>query len=114
MLNTCNFMGNLVADPKYYEGENPRAVFTLAVDRDYRGEDGEQTSDFLEFVVWKSTADFVQKYFKKGDLMVVCNSKARVRTYVGGDGEQKRTIQFVDGKVYFGAQRRREDKEDEE
>ena len=109
MLNTCNFIGNLVADPQYFEGENPRAVFTLAVDRDYRGEEGEITSDYLEFVVWKSTADFVMKYFHKGDRMVVCNAKARVRIYTAGDGEQRRTIQFADGKVYFGNQKRRED-----
>ena len=113
MLNTCNFIGNLVADPKFYDGENPRAVFTLAVDRDYRGEEGEQNSDFLEFVVWKSTAEFVMKWFKKGDLMVVSNAKARVRMYTGGDGEQKKIVQFVDGKVYFGPRRKSEVVEEE-
>lgn len=111
MLNTCNFMGNLVADPKYFEGENPRVVFTLAVDRDYLGEEGEKTSDFFEFVCWKSTADFVMKYFRKGDRMVVCNAKARVRLYTNSDGEQRRTVQFVDGKVYFAGQKKREDEE---
>ena len=110
MLNTCNFEGNLTADPKFYEGKTPdsapRATFTLAVDRDYVNENGERTSDFLDFVVWRSTAEFVAKHFKKGDIMTVCNAKARVRVFTNEDGIRKRIIQFVDGMCYFGHQKK--------
>ena len=112
MLNTCSFIGNLTADPKYFEGDSPRATFTLAVDRDYANSDGEKTSDFLDFVVWNSTADFVAKHFHKGDIMTVCNSRAQVRVFTNEDGVRKRIIQFVDGKCYFGAQKKPDDIEE--
>jgi single-strand DNA-binding protein len=108
-LNTCTFEGNLTADPKFYEGDGtkaPRATFTLAVDRDYLNEDGEKTADFLDFVVWRSTAEFVAKHFRKGDTMTVCNSKARIRSFTNDEGVRKRITQYVDGRCYFGHQAR--------
>lgn len=113
MLNSCNFTGRLAAEPKYFEGENSRAVFCLAVDRDRKGADGNYETDFLDFVAWNGTADFVNKWFHKGDQVTVANARAQVRVYTDDEGVTKRRVEFVAEKVYFGISKRRDSSSDE-
>jgi single-strand DNA-binding protein len=75
MLNRVTLMGRLTKDPevRYTKGAEPKAVasFSLAVDRNYKGQDGERQTDFFDLVAWRHKADFVQNYFKKGQLVCV-------------------------------------------
>lgn len=69
MLNHIVLMGRLTRDPelRYTQSQIPVASFTLAVDRDFGGRDGgEKQTDFIDIVAWRSTAEFVSKYFTKG------------------------------------------------
>lgn len=75
MLNHIVIMGRLTRDPdlRYTQSQLPVVSFTLAVDRDFSGKDGgEKQTDFIDCVAWRSTAEFVNKYFTKGSMAAVC------------------------------------------
>ena len=77
MLNHIVLMGRLTRDPelRYTQSQIPVASFRLAVDRDFGGRDGgERQTDFIDIVAWRSTAEFVSKYFTKGSMSAVCRS----------------------------------------
>lgn len=93
-MNRCVFVGNLASEPMYYEGETPRVQFTLAVDQEFRSADGQKKADFLDFVAWRGTADFVHKYCHKGDVLAV-DCKAKNRDNVNQDGQKSRRTEFL-------------------
>lgn len=109
MMNSCNFTGRLVDNPRLFEGEANRVTFSLAVDRDFVPEDGGKSVDYLDFVAWRETANYIMRHFRKGDLMQVVNSRARIKTFTGKDGEEKRKTEYEVGKVYCLLRKRRED-----
>ena len=73
MLNKIFIMGRLTRDPELRRTQNGTAVtsFSLAVDRDFKSQSGEKETDFIDVVAWRSTAEFVAKYFTKGRMAVV-------------------------------------------
>lgn len=98
MLNSISLMGRLVRDPelKYTSSEKPVTSFTLAVDRD--GKDA--GVDFLDCVAWEANATLVDRFFKKGSLMVV-RGRLRIREWMGKDETKKRAPEIVVDRVYF-------------
>lgn len=107
MLNRAILMGRLTADPDYrttQSGVN-MARFTLAVDRDYTGQNNERQTDFIDIIVWRGTADFVSKYFHKGQLVAVQGS-IQVRSYTDRDGNKRRSWEVVADQVYFAEPKR--------
>lgn len=75
-MNKVILMGRLTRDPeiRYSQGDNAMAVgrFTLAVDRRYgKNEDQQQQADFISCVAFKKTAEFLEKYCRKGTKLVV-------------------------------------------
>ena len=110
MLNSCVFTGRIASDPRFFQTEGvPRCVFTLAVDRDQKRDDGEYDTDFLDFITWRGTAEFVKNYFHKGDLCTVANARAQVHTYEDADGNKQRKVEFLVDRVYFGQAKRKEE-----
>ena len=81
------------------------ASFTLAVDRDYKSQSGEKETDFIDVVAWRSTAEFVSKYFTKGRMAVV-EGRLQIRDWTDKDGGKRRSAQVVADNVYFGDQKR--------
>lgn len=74
MLNNVSLQGRLVADPelkKVGNGDISCVRFTLAVDRNFVAQGKERETDFIDCTAWRSTADFISKYFTKGQLMIV-------------------------------------------
>ena len=73
MLNNITIMGRLTRDPELRRTQSGIAVtsFSIACDRDYKPENGERETDFVDCVAWRGTAEFVQKYFAKGRMAVV-------------------------------------------
>ena len=112
MLNHITLMGRLVRDPelRYTGSQVPVASFTLAVDRDFGGRDGaERQTDFIDIVAWRSTAEFVSKYFSKGSMAVV-SGRLQIRDWTDRDNNKRRTAEVVAENVYFGESKRsRED-----
>jgi len=104
MLNNIVIMGRMVADPvlRYTASQIPVASFTLAVDRDYSGKDGgEKETDFIDVVAWRSTADFVSKYFTKGRMAVV-SGRLQIRNWTDKEDNKRRSAEVVAENVYFG------------
>ena len=110
MLNHIVIMGRLTRDPelRYTQTQTPVASFTLAVDRDYSNRDtNERQTDFIDCVAWRSTAEFVSKYFQKGSLSVV-SGRLQLRDWTDKDGNKRRNVEVVVDNIYFGESRRRD------
>lgn len=111
MLNHIVIMGRLTRDPelRYTQSQLPVTGFTVAVDRDYSGRDGaEKQTDFIDCVAWRSTAEFVSKYFFKGSMAVV-SGRLQLRDWTDRDGNKRRSAEIVADNVYFGEAKRRDD-----
>ena len=109
MLNKIILMGRLTRDPELRRTQSGTAVasFTLAVDRDYKPQDGERETDFIDIVAWRGTAEFVSKYFSKGRMAVV-EGRLQVRDWKDKDGAKRRSTDVVADNVYFGDSKRPE------
>lgn len=104
MLNHIDIMGRLVRDPEMRRTGSGIACasFTIAVDRDFgKNESGEKETDFIDCVAWRSTAEFVEKYFTKGRMAVV-SGRLQIRSWTDKDGNKRRTAEVVADNVYFG------------
>ena len=106
MLNKVVLMGRLTDNPELRHTSNDVALatFTLAVERNFRSGD-ERVTDFLDIVCWRSTAEYVSKYFVKGQLVAVEGS-IQVRSYTDKNGNNRRAWDIVASQVYFAEGRR--------
>lgn len=102
MLNRVIVMGRLTKDPELRRTQSGHAVagFSVACDRDYSGDGGKET-DFLDIVAWRSTAEFVSKYFTKGRMAVV-SGRLQIRSWTDKDGNGRRSAEIVADSIYFG------------
>jgi single-strand DNA-binding protein len=111
MLNHIVLMGRLTRDPelRYTQSQVPVATFRIAVDRDFGGRDGaEKQTDFIDVVAWRSTGEFVSKYFTKGSMAVV-SGRLQIRDWTDRDGNKRTSAEVVADNVYFGDSKRRDD-----
>lgn len=98
MLNRAVLMGRLTSDPDLRQTPNGISVatFSLAVNRNYNRD----ITDFINIVAWRQTADFVSKYFSKGQLVVVEGS-IQTRSYEDKQGNKRVAFEVVADQVYF-------------
>ena len=104
MLNHIDVMGRLVRDPelRYTQSNTPVTSFTIAVDRDFgKTESGDKQTDFLDCVAWRSTAEYINKYFTKGRMAVV-EGRLQVQDWTDQNGTKRRSYQVIADSVYFG------------
>ena len=108
MLNTIIVMGRLTADPELKKTNSGISVvsFTLAVERSYKTGEERQT-DFIDVTAWRSTAEFIEKYFSKGQMMVV-QGMLQTRNYEDKNGNKRKAVEIVAGNVFFGEAKRSE------
>ena len=109
MLNQWCGQGRLVRDVdlKHTAGNIPVATFTIATDRDYKPKDGDRTADFIDAVAWRGTAEFIAKYFHKGDMIII-NGRIQTRTYETDEGKKRKVTEILCDNVNFGGSRRQE------
>lgn len=103
MLNRIIIQGRLTRDPERRETSNgiATASFTLAVKRDFKDKTtGEKTTDFIDCVAWRGTADFVAGNFTKGRMAVV-DGRLQIREWTDRDGNKRRSAEIVADSVYF-------------
>ena len=107
MLNKIFIMGRLTRDPELRRTQSGTAVtsFSLAVDRDFKSQSGEKETDFSDVVAWRSTAEFVAKYFSKGRMAVV-EGRLQIRDWKDKDGNNRRSAEVVADNIYFGDSKR--------
>ena len=104
MLNHIVIMGRCTRDPELRRTGSGIAVtsFTLAVDRDFAPKDGgEKETDFIDCVAWRTTGEFVSKYFTKGSMAVV-SGRLQIRNWTDKDGNKRRSAEVLADNVYFG------------
>ena len=112
MLNKWEGMGRLTKDPELRRTPSGTAVatFSIAVDRDFKGKDGERETDFIDIVAWRQTAEFVSKHFTKGRMAVV-EGRLQIRDYTNKDGQKRRVAEIVADNIYIGDSKRDNDGE---
>ena len=98
MLNHIVIMGRLTKDPemRYTKSQTPVTSFRVAVDRDHTKGGQERQTDFIDCVAWRSTAEFVSKYFQKGGMIVV-SGRLQMREWTDRDNNRRTSA------VYFGS-----------
>lgn len=102
MLNNVALMGRLTSEPELRHTPNDIAVttFTLAVNRSYVKQGAERQTDFIDVVAWRNTAEFICRYFKKGQMMAVAGS-IQTRSYVDKEGKNRKVFEILADNVYF-------------
>lgn len=107
MLNRVCLLGRLVADPELRTTPSNVSVtsFTVAVNRSYVKSGAEREADFIDIVAWRNTAEFVCKYFHKGQL-VALEGSLQTRTYTDRDGNKRKAVEVVADNVYFAEPKR--------
>jgi len=106
MLNRVILMGRLVADPELRHTASNVAVttFRIAVDRNYTPKGAERQTDFINIVTWRNTAEFVSRYFRKGQL-VALEGSIQTRNYTDNQGNNRTAFEVVADQVYFAESR---------
>ena len=99
MLNKAILNGRLTKAPELKQTNNGKSVcgFTIAVDR---SRDREKT-DFIPIVAWGKTAEFVNQWFGKGDLITIVG-RIEVRNYEDKNGNKRTATEIIAEEVLFG------------
>ena len=107
MLNTITIMGRLTRDPELRRTSSGVAVasFTLACERDFAAQGEARGTDFIDIVAWRYTAEFVEKYFSKGQMAVV-SGRLQIRNWEDKEGNKRRSAEILADHVYFGEAKR--------
>ena len=111
MLNNVILQGRLTKDieVRYTTTQIPVASFTLAVERNHVS-GSERVTDFVDIVAWRGTAEFVQKYFSKGSMMIVEGS-LQSRKWQDKNGNSRVNWEVIADHVHFVDSRKQEAKE---
>jgi single-strand DNA-binding protein len=97
MINNVTLMGRVTAAPELKttrSGGQSVTAFTIAVERRYLTKDGEKITDFINCVAWRNTAEFISKYFKKGDPIVVVG-EIQTRKYTDKNGNNRVAVEVI-------------------
>ncbi len=105
-LNKWIGMGRLTADPELRTTPNgtSAATFTIAVDRNYKGQDGKAPTDFINCFAWRQTAEFIKRYFSKGSMICVVGN-IQTRSYTAQDGSKRFVTEVCVDEVQFTGER---------
>lgn len=102
MLNSINIQGRLTADPSVKVMPNGILLcqFTVACERNGKSNDGYKQSDYVPCIAWAKKADFIKKYFHKGDSVIV-EGRMQSRNYETSDGSKRVAYEVCVGDVNF-------------
>ena len=101
-MNSICLMGRLTGDPELKTTQTGVSVtsFSVAVDRAYRSKDQERQTDFINCVAWRNTAEFISRYFRKGQRIALQGS-LQSRRYTANDGSQRTVYEVVVDNAFF-------------
>ena len=101
-MNKICLMGRLTANPELKTTSNGTAVtsFSIAVDRPYAGSDGSRPVDFIPCQAWRKTAEFISKYFGKGQ-MIALDGALQTRHYEDKNGNKRVAFEVVVEHAFF-------------
>lgn len=103
-MNSVKLSGRLTRDPELKQTPSgvPVASFALAVDRKFNRDE----ADFIPITAWRKTAEFVAKYFHKGQRVIISEGRIRVTPYTDRDGNKRTRFEIVADEVEFGESKR--------
>ena len=104
-FNKVILIGNMTADPELKQTTGGISVcsFSIAVNRRFaRAEQGQQNVDFINIVTWRQSAEFVSRYFKKGNPILICG-QIQTRTWTDNQGQKRYATEVVADEVSFVA-----------
>lgn len=95
-------MGRLTADPELRNTPSNVSVtsFSVAVNRSYTNKNGERLTDFFNVVAWRGQAEFICKYFKKGNCILI-DGRLETREYIDKNGVKQRISEVIAENVSF-------------
>ena len=95
-MNVVALIGRMTRDPELRRTAQGDAVtsFTIAVERDYTGKDGQKEADFINCVIWRKPAENVEKYCSKGSLVGV-KGGIQTRHYDNAQGQRVNVVEVV-------------------
>ena len=102
-MNKVILMGRLTRDPevRYTQTSNTLvASFSLAVNRRFVRQGEERQADFINIVAWGSSADFVARYFGKGDMIAV-EGRLKIRNWTDENGANRKTAEIEADRLHF-------------
>lgn len=108
MLNKTILMGRLTNNPelKHTTSGTTYVNFSLAVERDFKDkQSGEKVTDFIDFIAWGNTSEFICRYFTKGRMMIV-SGRIQTDSYNDKDGNKRKSTKVVVENAYFGDSKR--------
>ena len=105
-LNKWIGMGNLTADPELKQTPNgtPVATFTVAVNGYTNKQTGETQTAYVNVVAWNNTAEFVNRYFRKGNKICVVG-EIQTRSWTAQDGSKRYATEVKANEVYFAGKK---------
>lgn len=101
-MNNVSLIGRLTADPELKHTQSGVAVtrFNIAVDRAYTKQGEERQADFISIIAWRQTAEFVCKYFSKGQRIAL-TGRIQTGSYTDQNGSKRYTFDVVAEGVEF-------------
>ena len=101
-FNKVILIGNMTADPELKQTRGGLSVcsFSIAVNRRFKNENGQQDCDFITIIAWRQQAEFVTRYFKKGMPILVCG-QIQTRTWTDNQGQKRYATEVVADEVAF-------------
>ena len=107
MYNKTVLMGRVCNDLELKTTQEGISVlsFRLAVDRSYQAKGGERKADFFNIVAWRSTAEFISRYFSKGRMILV-EGKLQTRQYVDKNGITQNVVELVVSSAHFTGEKK--------
>ena len=101
-INRVVLIGRLTANPelRFTTSNNAVTTFSIAVDRNFKNEDGNKEADFINIVAWNKKAELIHQYLKKGDRVGI-GGRLQVRKYQNDRGENRYVTEIVADEVEF-------------
>lgn len=101
-MNCIVLMGRLTSNCELKTTNNGNSVtsFNLAVDRSFTPKGQEKQTDFIPCVAWRGTAEFISKYFRKGQRIAV-KGELQQRSYTANDGSKRNVYEVIVDGAFF-------------
>ena len=100
-MNNVILKGRLVADPELRQTQSGIAVVSFKIAVDKYVKDGEKQADFIECNAWRGTAEFISKYFTKGQEILISRGSLHNKTWEDKNGVKHYTYEVTAENVEF-------------
>lgn len=101
-LNKVILIGHLTADPELKTTPSGTSVtsFSIGVSRKFTKQGEQPQTDFINIVAWRTTAEFITKYFRKGNAICICGS-IQTRSWTANDGSKRYATEVIADEATF-------------